>query len=293
MIEAHPIASVSSTLTHSGENVQRVLQAVAMAASQAPSGDNLQPWAFRIDGEHRCLEIWLEERVDSSSLNSGQRMSRIACGAAIESAVCAAADHGWSTQVSLSDDAQPRERRRVARIVLSEYNDVPRDGSMQRLIAARTTNRRLYDGQPVSPDKLAELQRATPPLDGSCAHWITATDWINAFARLAARADAMLFGEASMRRAFLKNVRFDLPLRAQAERGLPLGALEVSFFERLTLRSLPFTPDYLFKFTPAPWMFARYSKKLIRSSSGLCVITVDGSAHHELRAGRAMLRAWL
>jgi hypothetical protein len=103
----------------------------------------------------------------------------------------------------------------------------------------------------------------------------------------------MLFGEASMRRAFLKNLRFDLPLRASAERGLPLGALDVSLFERLTLRSLCFTPDWLFNLTPAPYMFARYSGRLMRSSSGLCIVAVNGSEHAELCAGRAMLRAWL
>ena len=291
MIEASLIADSTSPAV-CAESVNAVLLAMAAAASKAPSGDNLQPWTLRVDAESQCLEVWLEEHVDRSSLNSGQRMSRIACGASIECAVCSAHDYGWTTEVELVDHAQA-ERRCVARVYLREFNDKDAIGSSQRLIAARTTNRRLYDRAPVSADTLATLNCATPPCDGSSVHWIVERDCIDAFAQLVARADVMLFGEPSMRRAFLKNLRFDLPLNASAECGLPLGALGVSAFERLTLSSLRFTPDWLFNLTPAPRMFARYAGKLIRSSSGLCIVAADSSPHGELRAGRAMFRAWL
>jgi hypothetical protein len=295
MIETCPVVDTPSITV---SKFKDVLQAMALAASRAPSGDNLQPWTFVIDVESQCLEVWLEVHQDQSSLNSGQRMSRISCGAAIECAVCAATDYGWSTDVEFAaGNDRPvaqLDRQRVAQIFLRECGVCNEEtDSLRRLIASRTTNRALYDRSPVSGTSLAALQKAAPMLDCASAHWITEHDQIDILAKLAARSDVMLFGESSMRRAFLKNLRFDLPVDAVAEHGLALGTLDVSPFERLTLRALPFTPNWLFNLTPAPQMFARYAGRLIRSSSGLCVISVDDAAHADVRAGRAMLRAWL
>ncbi len=272
-----------------------VLHAMAEAASRAPSGDNLQPWTFVIDAKSQCLEVWLETHSDPSSLNPGQRMSLIACGSAIECAACIADDYGWTTDVQLAAPCEvlPAERLPVARVYLRESVGRGPCRIFQRLIDARTTNRHLYDCSQVAADTLTTLLRETLQFGTASVCWITERNQINACARLAADADVMLFSEDSMRRAFLKNVRFDLPARAPAERGLPLGALEISAFERLTLRSLCFTPDWLFKLTPAPWLFARYASRLVRSASGLCIVSTLGARQAELSAGRAMLRAWL
>jgi hypothetical protein len=282
-------SSIAEVPQVSAATASDVLMAMAAAASRAPSGDNLQPWRFALDAERRRLEVWLDEETDRSSLNQAQRMSRLGCGAAIECAICAAEDLGWSCDVRMgTGSGQP-----LACIELREDDATRQDIPLQALIKARSTNRNLYDQAPIPAMTLAALHAATPQRDETAIHWITDRHHIDTLARLAMRADTLLYSESSMRRAFLNNLRFDLPLNASADRGLPLGALGASAFEILTLRLLRITPDVLFGLTPGAWIFSRYSGRLIRSSSGLCIVSGDGSANADVSSGRAMLRAWL
>ena len=282
-------AAVAEQERTADTEIQNVLLAMAAGASRAPSGDNLQPWTFVVDLEQRCLEVWLNDRSDRSVLNSAQRMSRLGCGAALECAVCIAESAGWSTDVHW--DGGPELR--LARIALTDFDPSRADGTLERLVAARTTNRQCYDGATLPSQTLATIAAATPQRDGASVRWICDRAQMDALARLAMRADVLLYGERSMLRAFLDNVRFDLPPSAPADRGLSLGTLGASAFELLTLRFLKLTRGALFNCTPGPRIFARYSRRLIRSSSGLCVVSTHGAEPADIQGGRAMLRAWL
>ena len=66
------------------------LEALVAAASRAPSGDNTQPWRFVVDRARGLVTIAVDPRRDPSPMNAGQRMARIACGAALENLVQAA-----------------------------------------------------------------------------------------------------------------------------------------------------------------------------------------------------------
>ncbi len=50
----------------------------------APSGDNSQPWHFALNAHPNQIVIHVNESRDLSPMNAGQRMSRIAVGAAAE-----------------------------------------------------------------------------------------------------------------------------------------------------------------------------------------------------------------
>ena len=96
----------------------------------------------------------------------------------------------------------------------------------------RVTNRRPYDDRPVSSEILDELRRKTPELAGVTTHWITGRERIAAWAEVISEADARMFGEPSMRAAFLSKVRFDAPVKAEVDQGLCLASLEVSAPQR-------------------------------------------------------------
>jgi len=105
-------------------------------------------------------------------------------------------------------------------------------------VAHRVTNRRRYDGQPVAADVLGRLTQLVGELDGARAHWIVNRSRLGAWAGYIARADATMLGEASMRRAFLANVRFDQVADAAVDEGLSLASLELSAMDRVALRVL-------------------------------------------------------
>jgi hypothetical protein len=131
-------------------------------------------------------------------------------------------------------------------------------------------------------------------LGGVRAHWIVGADRLAKLARLIGRADAAMFGEASMRRAFLSKVRLDAaPGEAVAE-GLSPSALELSTFDRWALRVIRRAPDRWLRLVGVSRVFAAKARRLVSSASGLCLVVArDDGAETDLLVGRAMQRAWL
>jgi hypothetical protein len=162
------------------------------------------------------------------------------------------------------------------------------------LIAARVTNRRLYDGRPVAPDQLAQLAQETAASDGVSTHWIASKERVVSLAGVIGQADALMFGDPTMRHAFLENVRFDEPPDAQVSEGLCLAALELSGPDRLALRMMKRTPDWLLKAGGSARIFAAKARQLIESAAGLCLIVAhENTLQTDVAVGRAMQRAWL
>src|SRR5262245_33348691 len=81
------------------------LNMLLAAAVRAPSGDNTQPWRFFVVPSKGLLSILLDEDRDRSPMNAGQRMARIAVGAAVENVLRTASRIGW--RVSLVESVSP------------------------------------------------------------------------------------------------------------------------------------------------------------------------------------------
>ena len=268
-----------------------VLETLLAAAVRAPSGDNTQPWRFVLHRDLNRITVCVDEARDPSPMNAGQRMSRIACGAAVENMLRAAHAGGWRTRL----EAGPSPA--LAIIVLDQGGrDDQRDGTGEETIARRVTNRRPYDGSPVSERALTLLKSKTPLLEGVRTHWICGQDTISRLAAVIGQADAIMFGQKSLRRAFLSNVRFDAAYDAEVEEGLSLASLEASAAERIGMRTIFRGPDWLLKLSGAMGIFASRARKLVESASGLCVVVAPGTSstsQMDLLVGRAMQRAWL
>jgi nitroreductase len=261
--------------------------ALLEAAVLAPSGDNTQPWRFDVDPEDGWIACSVVAGRDPSPMNAGQRMARIALGAAIENLLLAAEACGLEAQLEQVDD----DGRAWVRVHPGQQP--PRPDQLAP-VRRRVTNRRLYDRQPVPHDVLATLRQRTPPLGAVRTHWLVERERVIALAELIGRADATMFGQPAMRQAFLSKVRFDLPADATAEEGLPLGSLELSRMDHLALRMMPRLPNWLLKYSGGLSAFARKARQLVESASGLCVVVApDGTAATDLAVGQAMQRAWL
>lgn len=261
-----------------------------IAATRAPSGDNTQPWRFEVDADEGIIELVVDPTRDPSPMNSGQRMARIALGAAAENLMAVARLGGFEANLQASDSANSVRVRLIRGLNSIDSSD----GPIEAAIRKRVTNRRLYDRRPVPADVLARLAACTSPLEGVTTHWIVGNDRLEPLARLIGRADATMFGEPTMRQAFLSKVRLDLPADAIAEDGLPLAALEASWTDRQALRLMPRLPNWMLKFSGGLTVFAKKARQLIESSSGLCmVVAPDSAPATDLLVGRVMQKAWV
>jgi hypothetical protein len=164
-------------------------------------------------------------------------------------------------------------------------------------IAQRRTNRRLYDGRNLSHKTLEQLRADTPGDDeqGIVTEWIGDRSQLNDFAQLVGRADAAMFSEPSMRRAFLSNVRFDAPANKAVDEGLPIGSLEISRADRVAFRVMPYMPAWAFHALRVGRVFECVAKRLVESASGVCVVIAPSRRNdaNDIDAGRCVQRAWL
>ncbi len=269
--------------------MEAAIDSILGAARSAPSGDNTQPVRFVVDFEARTIALILDPTRDPSPMNAGQRMARMAAGAALENLIRAAEARGLTPH--LVPGPGPGPSLAVVRLEGSSSDPA---GDPPAARPPRVTNRRAYDGLAVDPSTLGRLVDACPPVGGATTHWIVGDDRIVAFADLVGRADGVMFGEPTMRRAFLGSVRFDQPPGAEAAEGLPLDALELGGSDRLALRAVRRTPDWMLKLGGTARIFAQKSRRLVASSSGLClVVAPDGSEAADLAVGRALQRSWV
>ena len=260
------------------------------AAVRAPSGDNTQPWRFEIDAAAACISVFVDESRDPSPMNAGQTMARIACGAAVENMLLEASAEGWNACLEEGNGAC------VATIRLAQGSSGSAESkhNSRDTIRNRTTNRRLYDGRSLSPSELSNLTKSTPILDGVRTHWFADRGRIDGLARLIGAADGIMFGERSMRNGFLSNIRFDCAPNDEVSVGLPLASLELSTIDRYAMRAMPHIPTAFLKATGGLQLFSAHAGKLVRSASGICLLSAPKAAGHSLfRTGRAMQRAWL
>ncbi len=79
--------------------MDRSLASLLIAAGQAPSGDNTQPWRFVVDPESGTIALEEDATRDPSPMNAGGRMSRIAVGAALENLIRKAQSQGWGVKL--------------------------------------------------------------------------------------------------------------------------------------------------------------------------------------------------
>ena len=256
------------------------------AAVRAPSGDNTQPWRFEVEADAGRVFFYVDETRDPSPMNAGQRMARIAVGAALENLLRTATRNGW--------EAVCEEPTGTALAVVRVTPSSDGTPEVEKCVVERVTNRRVYDGRPVADDVLTRVRDEALPLDGVTAHWIVDRERIVRLAELIGRADAIMFGEPSMRRAFLSKVRFDAPPNAEVEEGLPLASLELSSADRVALKLMLRLPNWLFHLVGAPRQMAANARHLVESAAGLClVVAPDRERATDVTVGRVMQRAWL
>src|SRR5664279_1324790 len=105
----------------------------------APSGDNSQPWHFKIQGDK--ILVYIYPNKDNPILNWKLSGTYIATGALIENMVIAATHYGFDTNVTFLPEKNDVDC--VAKMVFSKINLV--ENPLFPYIKSRGTNRKPYN----------------------------------------------------------------------------------------------------------------------------------------------------
>lgn len=264
----------------------QALETLLTAAIQAPSGDNTQPWRFAVNPDRRRIAIEVDPSRDPSPMNAGQRMARIAVGAALENIRRTLERNGRTSHQAI--DA-------ASGAVTLDYPHCEGPLQHDEAIFARVTNRRVYDARPLDEELQARLALQTADVHPAVAiHWIFDRDRLPGLAELVARADAALFSIREMRLALQANIRFEAGYREQVSEGLSLSSLELPRLAGPAFRVLTGLSDTWFRRLGGPGNFSRLARRLVNSASGLCVVTTAArDAGTDVLVGQAVQKAWL
>ncbi|MFC5822120.1 Acg family FMN-binding oxidoreductase [Nonomuraea harbinensis] len=146
-------------MTTSAPTVTLAVRRLLVAAGQAPSVLNTQPWRFRV-GEGQVIDLLADWDRWLPVSDPRGRCLHVSCGAALYNLRIAARAAGRRPVVRLLPDA-PRASEVLARVDLSTRQSAAGEARrLYELISRRRTSRAPYDPRPVPPRVLAELRAA-------------------------------------------------------------------------------------------------------------------------------------
>jgi len=131
-------------------NVARLLVSLAC---RAPSVQNSQPWAWRVDPGG--ISLYADASHQLSVADHDSRNLMISCGAALHHLQVAALAHGWRASVSRLPD--PTDPSLLADVRLNPVNRPIAAADDLRALKERCTDRRRFTSWPLPDERLVRL----------------------------------------------------------------------------------------------------------------------------------------
>ena len=272
-------------------NINReILEKIIGAGIQAPSGENCQPWKFKVAGD--LIELYLIPERDTSLYSWGNLASFFAHGAVLENMDIMARCLGYRLSLSLFPDPQTPELTARMWVEKSEVQQ----SSLCEAIARRVTNRKPYKKYSIS---LAEKEKIIIPNNSIHGVGVLLLDdykRIQILAKAGSVNEKTLFGNKSLHNFFFSHISWTKEEDTKKSIGFFIDTLE-----------LPLPAKIMFKVFKS-WKILTVMNKLIgiaklvslaneqiyKTASAIGIVTVQTATPRDfVNAGRIMERLWL
>lgn len=265
-----------------------VMEFLLHAGLQAPSGDNIQPWAFRQKGDR--VDILLNAEADPSFFNFQQRATLISNGAILENMTVAASAFGLETVVEAEPVGQQDERVASIRFVPAEKARDP----LADMVWERDTNRRLFDKRPIP----LETQRAlvsSAAERGAALHLVTDRPGIESMAEAVYWADRARVTLRPCHKPLYQSIRKNAAEARSRGDGFSYNNLMAGIDGRIFLTlTRPWPVMDLANRCGIGNLVAKIGRDSILSSSAVGLLTMKGDGLLDFfHGGRAWERVWL
>ncbi len=267
------------------------IETILKAAIWAPSGDNLQPWRFKIKGD--TIHFLYDPRVDTSFFNFEQNATIFAVGAALENASFLLEKAAIPYEFKFLPKKE-KHLYEIGRLKINWPKEIPDLEALllKSPIGKRATNRKFYEKISLSQDDRKKLINSAHDL-GLKIKIIEDKD-LDALAELIYLADLIRIERKDLHEFLHDTIRWSPSCQVFGD-GMPIKSLEAGAPGELVLKATRPWPlmKNLNKLGFAKAM-AEHTKKLALSSSGIiafCTDKPDEKAYFEV--GRACERAWL
>ncbi|MCF6246259.1 MAG: ThiF family adenylyltransferase [Desulfobacula sp.] len=265
-----------------------VLEYLITAGIQAPSGDNAQPWKFEILTNQ--IDLYLVHDKDLSFFNVNQIASQISCGAVVENIVIAASSLGIGSTI---EDVFSKNGNLVISVKFS-CKGIEKD-NLSDYIWKRHTNRKLYERRSILSATLSKVLASTKTIQGAKLHVVTDKNDLKKIANIIYQIDQIRNEHRPLHEHLMSMIRFTDEEALEYRDGLPLKNLEAGLIGELFLKmTKQWTVMNIINKIGIGKMVARHSYQGITHSSGVALLTIDGSEVQDMiNGGRALERVWL
>jgi molybdopterin/thiamine biosynthesis adenylyltransferase len=262
------------------------IEAIASAASRAPSGGNAQPWRFESLGAD--IRVFLDpERTTTMDLQF--RGSYVAIGAALFNARVAAAALGLLGPVEVEENATASGPVAVLHLGIERNREL---ASYYPQVMARAANRHIGNPAPVDALVCSLLENGVTQ-EGARLHLLSDRALIDACSDILAESDRIRFLTPILHHEMIGELRW--PGRDPIETGIDIRTLELGPMDLASL-AVARRPEVMALL--ADWnaghALGTSTRTAVQSSSALAIVTVDGLGPAEyVHGGAAVERLWL
>ncbi len=257
----------------------------------APSGENCQPWLFKVKNSN-TIEVFLRPEQDTSLYSWGQRASYVAVGAAIENTLIACTREGYEVEKEFFPEGE--SSLLVVRLILHKNAEVTPD-PLATALSLRCTNRKPYSVTPLESRDTEELLKAGNILDAKCTITQERSE-VNALGHIGSTNEVVMLNNEYLHNFFFSHVSWTKEEDSKKKIGFFIDTLE-----------LPPPAKVGFRFISS-WKKARLLNKLLgfnkivgkqngavnAKASGIGLISLPtNTPASAVSAGRALERTWL
>lgn len=265
---------------------------ILKAGIQAPSGDNCQPWAFKVDGNY--IDLYLRPEVDRSFFNFRQLASVISCGAVLENMRCEAARLGYMLDFEV--DGSGDFSKPIAKMHIEKSRARSEDLiTLSKVIYKRCTNRKMYDRRPIPAEHIEQLKREVERISGCELHLFTDRKDIFRWARLVYMADRLRTERRDLHEHLMSMIRWTDEEAREKRDGLPLKNLEAGLAGELFLRATrSWKVMRVCNAVGLSKLVAFHSFRAMLNSSAVGVVTApEMNVINYVTGGQSIERIWL
>lgn len=274
--------------------MHKLLTKLLEAGIRAPSGDNCQPWRFRIIADG-AIKVYLLPKEAESFFDHGYRASYLSVGAVCENMRTAAVRHGYAIAVDYTplDGSSGNPAAIMAVTPASGPDSFAVDAELYTAMHLRTVNRRPYLPMGIGKAVWDEFL-AIAPVPGVHVSCYPTGEKRRAARRLVRLADEIRWTHPQIHRELFAKIRYGADEIERTRTGLEVDRLGAGPLAGPVMRFLS-SWDHMTALKPfgLATMLARQGSMLVDASSGVvCVWTEDDTPEAWMRGGEVVQRLW-